>query len=166
MASRVQLVQGQRHLEIIGDGFDRTQRLAQVVRQVENRFLRSIRNRLRLDVVVRTEEHASGIGHRVLIPSLMGGDSFITLRRARGQGQNRSFAIFFSKRMAVNGTLNETVSTTAIAPRTTSEGTVVRILLAISFCHLLNDMVQSLIPAVYPILKSSYHLDFGHIGLI
>ena len=68
--------------------------------------------------------------------------------------------------MAVNGTLNETVSTTAIAPRTTSEGTVVRILLAISFCHLLNDMVQSLIPAVYPILKSSYHLDFGHIGLI
>jgi FSR family fosmidomycin resistance protein-like MFS transporter len=69
--------------------------------------------------------------------------------------------------MAVNGTLNiETVSTTAIAPKTTGGGTVVRILLAISFCHLLNDMVQSLIPAVYPILKSSYHLDFAHIGLI
>src|ERR1700746_3729848 len=40
------------------------------------------------------------------------------------------------------------------------------VLAAISFCHLLNDMVQSLIPAIYPILKSSFHLDFGQIGLI
>uniref|UniRef100_Q01S66 Major facilitator superfamily MFS_1 n=1 Tax=Solibacter usitatus (strain Ellin6076) TaxID=234267 RepID=Q01S66_SOLUE len=44
--------------------------------------------------------------------------------------------------------------------------TAFRILGAISFCHLLNDMMQSLIPAVYPILKRSYHLDFGQIGLI
>lgn len=43
---------------------------------------------------------------------------------------------------------------------------VFSILAAISFCHLLNDMVQSLIPAVYPLLKSSFHLDFGRIGLI
>jgi FSR family fosmidomycin resistance protein-like MFS transporter len=40
------------------------------------------------------------------------------------------------------------------------------VLAAISFCHLLNDMVQSLIPAIYPILKTSFHLDFGQIGLI
>jgi FSR family fosmidomycin resistance protein-like MFS transporter len=40
------------------------------------------------------------------------------------------------------------------------------ILLAISFCHLLNDLVQSLIYAVYPILKSTHHLDFRQIGLI
>jgi FSR family fosmidomycin resistance protein-like MFS transporter len=40
------------------------------------------------------------------------------------------------------------------------------ILAAISFCHLLNDLVQSLIPAVYPMLKSAFHLDFGQIGLI
>ncbi len=44
--------------------------------------------------------------------------------------------------------------------------TVFRILAAISLGHLLNDMVQSLIPAMYPILKSSFHLDFGQIGLI
>jgi FSR family fosmidomycin resistance protein-like MFS transporter len=44
--------------------------------------------------------------------------------------------------------------------------TAFRILLAISFCHLLNDMVQSLIPATYPILKDSFHLDFGQLGLI
>ncbi len=40
------------------------------------------------------------------------------------------------------------------------------ILAAISFCHLVNDMLQSLIPAIYPLLKSSFHLDFGQIGLI
>ena len=44
--------------------------------------------------------------------------------------------------------------------------TAFRVLAAISFCHLLNDMMQSVIPAVYPIFKSSYHLDFGQIGLI
>ncbi len=40
------------------------------------------------------------------------------------------------------------------------------ILGAISFSHLVNDMVQSLIPAIYPLLKTSLRLDFGHIGLI
>jgi MFS transporter, FSR family, fosmidomycin resistance protein len=46
------------------------------------------------------------------------------------------------------------------------EKAVFRVLAAISFCHLLNDLVQSLIPAIYPILKSSFRLDFGQIGLI
>ena len=40
---------------------------------------------------------------------------------------------------------------------------LLRVLAAISFCHLLNDMVQSLIPTIYPILKSSFHLDFTHL---
>jgi FSR family fosmidomycin resistance protein-like MFS transporter len=39
-------------------------------------------------------------------------------------------------------------------------------LAAISFCHFLNDMLQSVIPAVYPILKAAYRLDFRQIGLI
>ena len=46
------------------------------------------------------------------------------------------------------------------------EKTAFAVLLAISFCHLLNDMVQSLIPAIYPILKSSFHLGFAEIGII
>jgi len=46
------------------------------------------------------------------------------------------------------------------------ERTAFRVLGAISFCHLLNDMMQSVIPAVYPLLKTSYHLDFAQIGLI
>jgi FSR family fosmidomycin resistance protein-like MFS transporter len=37
---------------------------------------------------------------------------------------------------------------------------------AISFCHLLNDMLQSVVPALYPILKTAFALDFGQIGLI
>ena len=44
--------------------------------------------------------------------------------------------------------------------------TTFSILAAISFCHLLNDMMQSLLPAIYPILKANYGLDFGQIGLI
>jgi MFS transporter, FSR family, fosmidomycin resistance protein len=44
--------------------------------------------------------------------------------------------------------------------------TTFRILAAISFCHLLNDTLQSVIPAVYPILKDTYRLDFSQIGLI
>jgi FSR family fosmidomycin resistance protein-like MFS transporter len=43
---------------------------------------------------------------------------------------------------------------------------VLPILAALSFAHLVNDTLQSLIPAIYPILKSALHLDFRHIGLI
>lgn len=44
--------------------------------------------------------------------------------------------------------------------------TTLAILASLSVCHLLNDMNQSLVPAIYPILKQSYNLDFGQIGLI
>ncbi len=44
--------------------------------------------------------------------------------------------------------------------------TVYPILFAISFSHLLNDMIQSVIPAIYPMLKSNYTLTFTQIGII
>jgi len=47
-----------------------------------------------------------------------------------------------------------------------SKTVVLEILLAISFCHLLNDMISSLLPAIYPLLKDSYNLDFAQVGLI
>jgi FSR family fosmidomycin resistance protein-like MFS transporter len=50
-----------------------------------------------------------------------------------------------------------------LAPAAT---TVFSVLLAISFCHLLNDMMQSLLPALYPMLKSSYELSYAQIGLL
>ena len=40
------------------------------------------------------------------------------------------------------------------------------VLLGLSLSHLLNDLIQSLLPAIYPILKAGFHLDFGQIGMI
>jgi len=40
------------------------------------------------------------------------------------------------------------------------------ILFALSFCHLLNDSIQALLPAIYPLLKESFSLSFTQIGLI
>jgi MFS transporter, FSR family, fosmidomycin resistance protein len=45
-------------------------------------------------------------------------------------------------------------------------GAVFAVLGAISFCHLLNDMMQALLPAMYPMLKADFGLDFGQVGLI
>ena len=44
--------------------------------------------------------------------------------------------------------------------------TLFSILFAISFAHLLNDMMQSIIPSIYPILKDNYGLTFAQIGMI
>jgi len=44
--------------------------------------------------------------------------------------------------------------------------TAVNVLVAVSVGHLLNDLIQSLLPAVYPLLKDEFRLDFWHIGLI
>jgi FSR family fosmidomycin resistance protein-like MFS transporter len=52
------------------------------------------------------------------------------------------------------------------APSLTAAGAVFPVILALSFCHFLNDMMQSLVPALYPVLKESYALDFGQIGMI
>jgi FSR family fosmidomycin resistance protein-like MFS transporter len=44
--------------------------------------------------------------------------------------------------------------------------TVYPILLMISFSHMLNDTIQSLIPSIYPMVKTNYHLNFSQVGLI
>ena len=45
-------------------------------------------------------------------------------------------------------------------------GTAYPVLFAISFCHVLNDLIQALVPSIYPLLKETYALDFAQIGLI
>jgi len=55
---------------------------------------------------------------------------------------------------------------TAQRPQTGSGSTAVGILAMISVSHLLNDTLQSLIPSIYPLLKSSLQLNFSQIGLI
>jgi MFS transporter, FSR family, fosmidomycin resistance protein len=57
-------------------------------------------------------------------------------------------------------------NTVATADRTAANNTAFAIIAALSFCHLLNDMMQSLISAIYPMLKTNYGLDFGQIGLL
>ena len=55
-----------------------------------------------------------------------------------------------------------TISTAASPARSAA----MPVLIALSATHLLNDMMQWLIPAIYPIIKTAYGLDFGQIGLI
>ncbi len=52
------------------------------------------------------------------------------------------------------------------AERQTGAGAAFAILCAISFSHLLNDLLQSLLPAVYPVLKTRFGLSFGQVGAI
>ena len=54
----------------------------------------------------------------------------------------------------------------APAVRSDAEKTALAVLLGVSFSHMLNDMMQSLLPSIYPILKQEYALSFAQIGLI
>ena len=47
-----------------------------------------------------------------------------------------------------------------------TEKTTFAVLLAVSFCHMLNDIMQSMLAAIYPMLKRDYALDFWQIGLL
>jgi len=54
----------------------------------------------------------------------------------------------------------------AVISRRQAGATVFTILTAITFCHFLNDMATSLLPAIYPMLKSGFDLNFAQIGVI
>ena len=56
--------------------------------------------------------------------------------------------------------------TPSVAPVDTLVQSTFPFVLALTFAHLLNDVMQSLIPAIYPIIKDNYALSFGQIGLI
>lgn len=47
-----------------------------------------------------------------------------------------------------------------------AEKTVLPVILATSFCHMLNDIMQSMISAIYPMLKADFNLEFWQIGLL
>ena len=56
--------------------------------------------------------------------------------------------------------------TDTAATRQAVQNTTFAVLFAIGFCHMLNDMMQALLPAIYPSLKQDFHLNFTQIGLI
>lgn len=57
-------------------------------------------------------------------------------------------------------------STVIETPQQIAQKTVFGVLFAISIGHMLNDMIQSVITSVYPLLKQNYRLSFSQIGLI
>src|SRR4051812_46075025 len=71
-----------------------------------------------------------------------------------------------------NQSVKTTATATATAPATGStavahqEMTAFAVLAAISVAHLLNDTIQSLLPAIYPLLKTSFNLSFAQIGMM
>lgn len=54
----------------------------------------------------------------------------------------------------------------AVLPTTRADDSAFAVIFSLSFCHMLNDMMQSMVPAIYPLLKESYALDYAQIGLI
>jgi FSR family fosmidomycin resistance protein-like MFS transporter len=62
--------------------------------------------------------------------------------------------------------MSTSLSGEASVARRGADVTIFSIILALSFSHFLNDMIQSLVPALYPMLKGSYGLSFAQIGLI
>ena len=64
--------------------------------------------------------------------------------------------------------MNVRVAPATLAPplAVPAQRTVMAVLLAISFSHMLNDLMQSLLPAIYPLLKVNYDLNFTQIGLL
>src|ERR1700760_4289215 len=59
-----------------------------------------------------------------------------------------------------------TQATQAIPLQRTQSKTVFPVLWAVSLCHLLNDMTQALLPAVYPILRGNLDLSFAQVGFL
>src|ERR1700684_1795030 len=51
-------------------------------------------------------------------------------------------------------------------PGPVKDGPFFRVLIAVCLGHLLNDTIQAMLPAIYPILKTSFHLNFGQVGLL
>lgn len=62
--------------------------------------------------------------------------------------------------------MEKTINTATKQNGVTAQTAAIPILISLSFCHFLNDLIQSLIPALYPLLKSEFSLDFTQIGII
>jgi MFS transporter, FSR family, fosmidomycin resistance protein len=56
--------------------------------------------------------------------------------------------------------------TQTVSARPNAASSTFVVLGAVTFCHLLNDVMQALLPAIYPMLKNGFALSFGQIGLL
>lgn len=62
--------------------------------------------------------------------------------------------------------MNTVLPTNQSASAAVVPGTVIRIIGAVAFAHLLNDLMQAMLPAIYPMLKAQFALSFTQVGLI
>ena len=60
----------------------------------------------------------------------------------------------------------EPTTLSVVPPQRTATDIAVSIMIAASVCHLLNDMMQSMLASIYPLIKTDFHLDFVQIGII
>ncbi|AXV15835.1 MFS transporter [Neorhizobium sp. SOG26] len=58
------------------------------------------------------------------------------------------------------------ISVSEVKPAVSMDVTVLPVILAVSFCHMINDIMQSMISSIYPMLKTDYALDFWQIGML
>lgn len=72
-----------------------------------------------------------------------------------------------NKPLAINqSSSSDSIAPSPAGPQRTLTTPIYAVLCGISFSHFLNDVMQSLIPSIYPILKEHFALDFTQIGLI
>jgi FSR family fosmidomycin resistance protein-like MFS transporter len=62
--------------------------------------------------------------------------------------------------------MNSSTQTATINGGALAQKTVYSVLFSIAFAHLLNDLMQAVIPSTYPVLKENFNLSFTQIGLI
>src|SRR6185312_10502237 len=87
-------------------------------------------------------------------------------RRARA-GRSRGSRDYIARMEAPSHTGEHLLDATLGSPEPGQrDDTVFAVLIAISFCHLINDTLQSLLPAIYPNLKVQFGLSFVQIGLV
>ena len=58
------------------------------------------------------------------------------------------------------------LSATIQQPNKQSQGMTLRVILIMGICHLLNDSLQAVVPAMFPILEKSMSLSFTQLGMI
>lgn len=68
--------------------------------------------------------------------------------------------------MASGMLTSEPLTAPVAAPERAATDIAVAIMVAASVCHLLNDMMQSMLASIYPLIKDDFHLDFVQIGII
>jgi FSR family fosmidomycin resistance protein-like MFS transporter len=74
--------------------------------------------------------------------------------------------VWWQKRMMNTSVSAEASGARTVQGRRVAEGAAFSVIMALSFLHFLNDMMQSLVPALYPMWKGAYGLSFAQIGMI